>query len=192
MSTYFFVSSLPGVDFLKQYDVILLYMNGLFDDSSSLGSEIRSFVDLGGNVVFGSFYWQGRSGSGKQTVGWGGLESIDPFSSTGGAVYVDGSLGSVSAHALTDGVTSLTSTGFWGGVSANGGTSVVASWNNGTPLVGHRTLSAGQRMVGVSLFPAHGAVGGVTGDTGTLWKNAVRWAGAAGGPARVGVVVPGG
>jgi len=68
---------------------------------------------------------------------------------------------------------------------------VVASWHDGIPLVGFRTLSAGQRMVGVSLFPAHAAVGGVSGDTGWLWKNAVRFAGAAGGPARVGVVAGG-
>jgi hypothetical protein len=57
--------------------------------------------------------------------------------------------------------------------------------------VGFHTSFAGQRMVGVSLFPAHSDVGGVSGDTGQLWKNAVGFAGAAGGPARVGVVAGG-
>jgi hypothetical protein len=166
-------------------------MNGLFNESRALGSELATFVSLGGNVVFGSFYWQGRSDSSKDSIGWGDLEKIDPFASTGGAVYRDGSLGPVTSHDLTQGLLTLSSNGFWGGVIATGGTTVVASWEDGTPLVGYKKLAAGQRMVGVSLFPAHSAVGGVSGDTGTLWKNAVRWAGAAGGPARVGVVVGG-
>ncbi len=79
VQTFFFVSGLPGLDLLKQYDVVLLYANGLFNESSGLGSELASFVALGGNVVFGSFYWQGRSGSGKETTGWGGLEGLDRF-----------------------------------------------------------------------------------------------------------------
>ena len=191
VSTFFLVSSLPGVDQLKQYDVVLLYSNGLFNESSALGDQIASFVSLGGNVVFGSFYWQVRNGGGKETTGWGGLEGIDAFSSAGGAVYTSGSLGSVTDHALTHGVGSLSSSGFRGGAVAKGGTTVVASWSDGAPLVGYKTLSAGQRMVGVSLFPAHSGVGGVSGDTGQLWKNAVRFAGAAGGPARVGVVAGG-
>jgi len=193
VQTFFFVSGLPGLDMLKQYDVVLLYANGLFNESSGLGSELASFVALGGNVVFGSFYWQGRSGSGKQTNGWGDLEGLDPFGTSGGAVYRSGSLGTVSSHALTEGLHSLTSSGFWGGVATQGGTTVVASWNDGTPLVGFRTLTVGQRMIGVSIFPAHAKATAccVSGDTGTLWKNAVRWAGAAGGPARVGVVASG-
>jgi hypothetical protein len=77
-------------------------------------------------------------------------------------------LGSVTDHALTHGVGSLSSSGFRGGAVAKGGTTVVASWSDGAPLVGYKTLSAGQ-----------------------LWKNAVHFAGAAGGPARVGVVAGG-
>ena len=64
-----------------------------------------------------------------------GLEGVDPFSSSGGAVYRDGSLGTVSSHPLTEGLTSLTSDGLWGGVAALGGTTVVASWNDRTPRI---------------------------------------------------------
>ena len=191
VGTFFFVSELPGLGMLKQYDVVLLYANGLFNESRGLGSQLASFVSLGGNVVFGSFYWQGRSGSGRETTGWGDLEGVDPFSSAGGAVYRDGSLGAISSHDLTEGLNSLTSSGLWGGVGASGGTTVVVSWNDGTPLVGYRTLAVGQRMVGVSIFPAHSTSCCVSGDTATLWKNAVRWAGAAGGAARAGVVAGG-
>lgn len=189
VGSFFFVNALPGIETLRRYDVVLLYQNGLFDESASLGSQIAEYVSLGGNVVFGSFYWQGRSDSGIGSVGWGGLESMDPFSSAGGATYTPGSLGSVSEHPLTAGVTALESTsGFRGGAVPRGGTSVVASWSDGSALVGHRTGGSGQRLVAVSLYPAHAALGGISGDYQTLWQNAVTWAGAAGGPARTGPV----
>ena len=86
----------------------------------ALGTEIADYVDLGGNVVVSSFYWQGRSDSGLSSPGWGGLEAIDPFTSDGGATYQAGSMNgtTIQPHALTLGLQSVTSTGWWGGVSA--------------------------------------------------------------------------
>jgi len=181
VSTFFFVNQLPSVDLLSQYDVVLLFMNGLFDESSALGTEVAEYVAAGGNVVLASFYWQGRSDSGLGSVGWGELESIDPFLSTGGATYQAGTLGTVTAHPLTSGLAGLTSSsGYRGGATARAGTSVVATWDDGTPLIGYRILSGGQRITGVTLFPAAGP--SVTGDVQVLWENAVSWTGAAGGP----------
>lgn len=188
VSTFFFVAAAPGIEQLRTYDVVLLFQNGLFDESASLGAELARYVDLGGNVVFGSFYWQGRSDGGVGGRGWGGLEALDPFHAAGGASYTPSTLGSVVAHPLTEGVSALSSSGYRGGVGARGGTTVVASWADGVPLVGFREGSAGQRLVAVSLFPAHEAVGGVSGDFARLWRNAVVWAGQAGGPARTGPV----
>ncbi len=187
ISTFFYVNQLPGIDLLKQYDIVLLFMNGLFDESVALGTEIADYVNLGGNVVIGSFYWQGRSDGGLGSPGWGALEAVDPFASDGGATYTLVTLdtNTLVAHPLTVGVNTLTSTvGYSSGVTARSGTIVVASWSDGAPLVGYRVLSGGQRIVAVSLFPAAGA--SATGDTQALWENAVNWAGAAGGPAPVG------
>ena len=183
---FFYINRTPGLDALRAYDAVLVFQNGLFNEAVELGAEISEFVSLGGNVVFASFYWQGRSDSGFGSPGWGSLEGLDPFRSIGGAVYRAGSLGAVTDHLLTAGVSTLTSSSYWGGVAAKGGTTVVASWADGTPLVGYVRGSADQRMVAVSLFP-----GGGGGDVAVLWGNAVRWAGAAGGPARSGVVVSG-
>jgi len=185
-STFFYVNQLPGLEVLEQYDVVLLFANGLFDESGSLGSQIRDYVDLGGNVVFGSFYWQDRSDGSKGSVGWGALEDVDPFMSTGGATYKAATLGQVTSgdlptgDQLVAGLDSLTSTGFRGGVSAKPETTVVAEWSDATPLIGYRILPEGQRLVGVSLFPASGTAAG--GNTLALWENAVRWTGEAGGP----------
>ncbi len=186
-SRFFFVSAPPGIETLRTYDVVLLYQNGLFDEAVELGDELARYVELGGNVVFGSFYWQGRSDGGLGSPGWGRLERMDPFSA-GSGLYSASTLGDVTPHALTDGVVSLSSSGYRGGVSAKAGTTVVASWADGVPLVGYRQETAGQRLVAVSLYPAHHAHGGVGGDYERLWQNAVVWAGQAGGPARTGPV----
>lgn len=181
VDTFFFVNRLPGVDRLSQHDVVLLLMNGLFDESAALGDEIAEYVSAGGNLVLASFYWQGRSDSGIPTVGWGALETIDPFLSTGGATYQADTLGATTVHPLTANVTDLYSaSGYRGGVVPKSGTAVVATWMDTTPFIGYRILPGGQRIVGVTLFPS---TSGVLGDVQAVWENAVGWAGEAGGPA---------
>ena len=189
VSTFFHVAATPGIEALRAYDVVLLYQNGLFDESVELGDELAQYVALGGNVVFASFYWQGRSDSGLGAPGWGALEGLDPFAASGGgAAYSPSTLGDVTPHPLTEGVEALASSGYRGGVAAKAGTTVVALWADGVPLVGYGEGTAGQRLVGVSLYPAHHTAGTVSGDFARLWQNAVTWAGQAGGPARTGPV----
>lgn len=193
--TFFYINRLPGLAYLSQFDAVLLFANGHFGESASLGSEIAAYAQAGGNVVIGSFYWQNRSDSNLGSPGWGTLEAIDPFASlidpqtgVGGETYDADSLGVVTSgdaatgDALVQGLSALGSTGYRGGVQARPGTTVVARWNDGTPLVGYRILPGGQRLVAISLFPASGAA--ATGDVTQLWENAVTWTGAAGGPAQ--------
>jgi len=181
---FFFVNDLPGLSLLRQYDVVLLFANGLFNQSVALGDELEDYVQLGGNVITATFYWQNRSDSGLDTPGWGALEAVDPFTSVSGTsqTYQQASLNvaSIVTHPLTTGLTTLSSNGFRGSVAAKAGTTVVAQWSDNSPLVGYQTLAQGSRMVAVGLFPASGAA--ATGDVTTLWQNAVTWAGAAGGP----------
>jgi hypothetical protein len=193
VATFFVVNTPPTLDQLRAYDVVLVFQNGLFEQSEALGGDLTRFASLGGNLVLATFFWQGRSDGEAGVVGWGPLEDLDPFNSTGGAAYRAGALGTVEPHEMTAGLTALTSTGLWGGVSAKTGTTVVASWDDGTPLIGFTTGTAGQRLVSVSLFPAHAAPNYccVTGDFQLLWQNVVRWAGLAGGPARSGVLASG-
>jgi hypothetical protein len=181
-STFFFVNNAPGLNYLRQFDVILLFTNGLFNQSAVLGDQIEDYVQLGGNVITSTFYWQNRSDSGLGSVGWGALQSLDPFTSGAGQTYQAATLNANAtvAHPLTAGLLTLTSTGFRGAVAAKAATTVVARWSDGSPLVGYQVLPWGSRMVGISLFPASGAA--ATGDVQTLWENAVLWAGAAGGP----------
>jgi len=183
VSTFFFVNQLPSQALLTQYDVVVLFMNGLFDESAMLGNEIRTYIANGGNLVTASFYYQGRSDSGIGSVGWGALEQIDPLfpvvdvtTGVGGATYRTVTLdaNSVVSHAMTEGLTTLASTSFSSGVGARADATVLARWDDGAPLVAYRTEAAGQRLVGVSLFPAPDAT--ITGDVDLLWLNVVRWA----------------
>lgn len=179
---FFFVNNPPGLSVLSQYDVVLLFANGLFDQSATLGNQIEDYVQLGGNVITATFYWQNRSDSGLGTTGWGALEALDPFSSGTGQTYSGAALNvsSIVAHPLTAGIATLTSTGFRGAVTAKATTTVVARWDDNSPLIGYQVLPQGSRMVAISLFPASGA--SAAGNVTTLWRNAVTWAGAAGGP----------
>lgn len=185
VSTFFHVNQLPSLDFLEQFEVVLVFMNGLFDESASLGDRLAAYVEGGGNIVTASFYYQGRSDSNLGSVGWGALETLDPFaarvdpvSGEGGATYDAVSLDAASVvtpHPITSFLGTLSSESYSSGVQAKGDTQVLARWDDGLPLVGFRTGSAGQRLVGVSLFPVPGET--VSGDVQTLWRSVVRWAG---------------
>jgi len=189
---FFFTSQTPGLNTLRQYDVVLVFTEGIFDETLALGNELAQYVEAGGNVVIGSFYWQGRSDSGLPTPGWGALEAVDPFigdvdplTGNAGATYTANDLNAqtIVAHPLTGGLTTLTSVaGYGAGVLPRISATVVASWTDGAPLVGYRVLGAGQRVVAVSLFPGADNPTEVRGDVTVLWENAVRWAGEAGGP----------
>ncbi len=183
-TTFFYVNQLPSLAFLSDFDVVLLFMNGLFDESASLGNRVAEYVAAGGNVVIASFYWQGRSDAGTGSVGWGALEQLDPFTSNGGATYQAVTLGQVlqAGHPIMSGVSSIDSNSYSSGVSVKAGLegNVIAEWSDGDPLVGYANASLGQRIVGVSLFPAAGQA--ASGDVDVFWQNVVRWAGEPGGP----------
>jgi hypothetical protein len=187
-------SQTPNVAFLAQYDVVLLYEDGLFTNATDVGDSVAAYVQAGGNVVIGTFYWQDRSDNlvYDQAAGWGALETIDPFTGPEGSEYREDSLdvASIVAHPMTAGVTSLYVPEYHGGVEPKSGTTVLARWSDAcdsctvgvnTPLLGFRTGSNGQRIVAVSVAPGYADYGGFTGDFYRLWGNVLRWA-AAGGP----------
>lgn len=178
----------PTQEFLSGFRAVLLFENGLFFNAFNVGNALAEYVQRGGNVVFGTFYWQDRSDNAVyRQRGWGALEAVDPFLGPRGSEYNADSMdpGSIVAHPLTAGVESLWVSDYHGGVVAKPGTTVVASWSDGVPLIGFVTLGDGQRLVAVSTFPAHPWWSPVTGDFWRIWTNAIEWAGAGSVPAPV-------
>ena len=136
--------SVPTLEELQMYDVVLLYQNGRPSQSDTIGNVAYHYVMQGGNVVMATFIWQSR------TV-WGDIFSIAPLD-TGSCAYVVDSLGVMTDHPLTRGLKSLTAY-YRGGVTGvqNGG-QTVASWAGGDPLIVHNKPNG--RIVAVTLFPA--------------------------------------
>jgi carboxypeptidase family protein len=179
----FVVVNPPSLGSLRSFDAIVLYENGSYDHATAVGDRIAQYVNAGGNLIIGSFYWQNRSDGGYGHPGWGALEGMDVLGSSGGTRYAQGSVGSLSEHPITDGVAPFSVPRWWGGVS--GGGNVVATWSDGTPLAAYSIHAGGQRVVAISAFP--GLMGSADGELAKLWGNAVRWAASAGGPNQNGV-----
>jgi hypothetical protein len=191
--TMYVGSQTPSLATLQAYRLVLLYEDGLFPNSVNVGDTVAAYVQAGGNVVIGTFYWQDRSDNQEfNGAGWGALEALDPFFGPEGSEYRPDSLHapSVVAHPMTAGVTSLYVPSYHGGVVAKPGTTVLAYWSdacslcspdNQTPMVGYRIETGGQRIVGVSMAPQYAMYGGYRGDFYRLWGNVLGWA-IAGGP----------
>lgn len=193
----------PDQAYLATFSMVFLYENGIFSNSRPVGDALAQYLENGGNIVMGTFYWQDRSDSGwgdrGSTEGWGALEEWDPFvacrtgppcPSNGGSEYNYSELDptSIVPHPLTDGVTSLWVNSYHGGVTAKDGTAVLASWDDGVPLIGFRIGAGGQRIVGVSVFPGYMDFGGFGGDFYQVWENTIRWAGAGSTPSAGSVI----
>jgi hypothetical protein len=178
----------PTVAFMRQYPVVLLYEDGLFSNALNVGDSVAAYVQSGGNLVLGTFYWQDRSDNQTYNgTGWGALEDIDPFLGPQGSEYRADSLdvASIVAHPITQGLDSLWVDSYHGGVVAKPGTTVLARWSdacNGceanAPLVGYRIEANGQRIVGVTAAPGYPYYGGYGGDFYRLFENALGWAAA--------------
>ena len=181
----------PSLSFLRGYDVVLLFEDGIFSNAPNVGNVVYNYVMGGGNLVIGTFYEQDRSDCTAQVwtpYGWGNLETIDPFTSdTWGCKYAADSMDptTIVPHPIMNGVSSLWMTNYGGGNSPKPGTTVLAYWTNPNflgqpdPLVGFKFVGS-SRLVHISIAPHYGAVWtyGIHfgGDFYTLWENAIKWA----------------
>jgi len=197
------VPTLPSLT--AAYDVLLVFEDGAFTNSTAVGNVAAAFANTGRAVVLGTFYDQDRSdvnnpALASQAHGWGALELIDPNTTDGTGVRTDPSgvpnlprtlnAGSIVPHALTVGVTALSATsGFAGGNQAKVGTIVVANWSELNarglldPAIAYRkTGAACVVQIGIAPDYAVGAgagYGNFTGNFYVVWKNAFDYAASA-------------
>jgi hypothetical protein len=152
---------------LSNYNAVLFYTNWS-SDLSSTGNTLSQYVAHGGGLVISTFLFQSTAfagGMGSQ------LQAYSPFQNYYGN-YSNSTLGAYNASSpIMQGVTSLS--GYYRDlVSLTPGSTLVASWADGMPLV----AISPQNVVGITLFPAdfYGKIGG---NYVQLFGNALAYAG---------------
>ena len=171
----------PTLSQLQQYDAVLVYSDTSFNNNVAIGNVLADYMDGGGGVVLATFaFWdtQGLSIQGRiKTAGYLPFTTANQ-SQPGGLTLV----AVEPRHEILDGVTSLN-----GGASSYHnspittapGTTLVARWSNGQPLVGTKVPTAG-RIVGLNFYPPSSDVRGdfwVSSTSGArLMANALIWA----------------
>lgn len=187
---------IPALDLLLgNYDVILLYEDTVFVNSTAVGNRVAEFANAGHAVVLGTFYDQDRTdaiGGTTTPHGWGALQAIDANTTDGvGTAYAVRTLApaSIVAHPLTQDVLALSalrgSPGpYAGGNQAKPGTLVVAAWSQPNahgqvdPAIAYRvTGNACVIQIGIAphygVLPTFGTYGtDFGGDFYRVWANA--------------------
>ncbi len=158
-------SDVPALTTLLAYDAVILILDYSPAEPDSLGNVLAEYADAGGGVVMtvASFIrgWEVR----------GRLlnDGYVPFELGSGPIGSAG-LGSHAGHPIMRGVTSA-----WGNIRGDvtpaAGANLVASWDDGQPLVATRAST----VVGINAFLADG--GYWAGDFPLLLRNAAAWSG---------------
>jgi len=189
-------TSVPPLEsLLESFDVLLLFEDTVFGNSTAVGNRVAEFANVGRAVVLGTFYDQDRSdaiGAVTTPHGWGVLETLDPNTTDGfGTAYALRTLNTATivAHPLTQGVATLAALRgnpgpYAGGNLAKPGTVVVAQWAQlnarglPDPAIAYR-LTGVACVIHVGIAPQYGALStygtfgtDFSGDFYRVWGNA--------------------
>jgi hypothetical protein len=180
----------PLNSLLDSFDVLLVFEDLTYGNSTAVGNTVAAYANTGRAVVIGAFYDQDRSDGAtvNNPHGWGDLEKIDPNTTDGvGTPYAPRTLDTATMvrHALTSGISSLTSAKFAGGNQAKPGTTVVAYWQQPNarrqpdPAIAFRITNAAC-VIQVAIapnYPSTGVAGtDYGGDFHRVWRNAFGFA----------------
>ena len=196
-------TSVPTVEELRQYDVVLLYASSYFSGAPMIGDAVAAYYEAGGSIITASGYMSNRSdGQYFDSEGlpnsWGRLETHDTLMGLPGGIALENFLAKKPYNMdeatrteapMLEGVASLRidRANSRGNVAAKPTTKVLARWVNNNifgspdPVVGVRQ-DGFSRSVGVSISPLLSVDGhrgpDYTGDLETLWTDAILWAAA--------------
>jgi hypothetical protein len=156
-------SATPTLAQLLAYDVVVPFSNSYFASAEAMGNVLADYQDGGGIVVAFAFDWLSSYGIAGRWLSGG----YTPFNSTTTSVFTNVSLGTIhrAGHPLMAGVSTL---GVYHHLSLTlaPGASVVASWNDGQPLLAYKG-----RAVGINAYV--GSYNGIwSGDFASIIANA--------------------
>lgn len=173
---------LPTLGQLRSYQSVLVYSDSPFNDSIAMGNVLADYIDQGGGVALATFAFYNGAGLGIQgRLVSGGYLPFTTGSATSGTTQT--LVADLPSHPLLDGVAS-----FNGGTSSfrnspiaiTAGSTLVAHWSDGQPLVGARDMAPG-RIAGLNFFPPSNNGRSdfwlATTDGGRLMSDALLWSG---------------
>ena len=181
----------PQPEDFDGYDAVLLFEDGIFDNTVDVGNAVYNYQQNGGGVLLATFVWQDWSNNTKYgpRLGWGSLESMSPLiSDTQGCEYNADDMGAVLIpdHPIMNGVNSLYADSFRGGTQLSTVGTALALWSTqnylGTddPVVAVYEPGTSGRVAAISTIPHYGYFGGFGGDYYQLFENTLKWVAAAG------------
>jgi subtilisin family serine protease len=160
--------SIPRYRDLRGYDVVVAWNNKMWADPFEIGAVLAEFMDSGGAVVTCVDAW--GAGSFTSLGRYFEQPGYSPFASTGEALFEVRTLGAfAAAHPIMKDVKYLAIASFHNQVRLTEGAGLVASWNDGTPL-----LATNPGTVAINIWPGDGYHW--LGDFPPLIHNAVRFA----------------
>ncbi len=141
--------STPTLAELEAYDAVLVWSDYGFADTTTLGNNLADYVDDGHGVVVSVFANTDYGNLGGRWASGG----YDAMQLPAGAIYSEATLGSIAqpGHPILAGVASFDggSASFRSNGGLTPGTSLVANWSDGTPLV----VEKSSRDIGLNMFP---------------------------------------
>ena len=172
----------PTLTQLRSYQSVLVYSDFPFNNNIAMGNVLADYIDQGGGVALATFAFYSGAGPGIQ----GRLVSgaYLPFTTgTQSSGTTQTLVADLPSHPLLDGVASFnggTSSFHNSPIAITAGSTLVAHWSNGQPLVGARDMAPG-RIAGLNFFPpsnnARSDFWLATTDGGRLMSDALLWSG---------------
>ena len=155
----------PTLAQLENYQIVVPFSSIQYQDNVTLGNNLADYVDQGGVVVGLNNNW--RLVSGYYIDGRWMTDGYDPFLISGVYNNTNGTLGTYDHNSVfMQGVTTLNASRRMTTTVASGA-ALVASWNDGSPLLGVKG-----RVLGVSAYLGNYQGPTFSGDWATLIVNA--------------------
>ncbi|MGA1843787.1 MAG: choice-of-anchor D domain-containing protein, partial [bacterium] len=174
---------IPDLEYLRLFDVVLLFQCWTSDVSPQVGDALYDYVTSGGNLVLGLEYWA----TSEIGLGWGALATIDPlYGGMSDYTYEELDTESIVPHPLTAGLTELGCIARGGPETVREDATTVAWWTDGDPLITFN--EPGGRITAVTALPSEPQYNPVMGDFYLLWENALKWTAEGGTPQWLSVI----
>ncbi|MDG0964229.1 MAG: S8 family serine peptidase, partial [Opitutales bacterium] len=166
----------PSVNELKKFDSVLIYNNYKYRDTIKLGNNLADYAEQGGGVVTMTFESSTRMGSTRPLQGRWITKKYGVFNPSSTDTRNWNSLGDVlqKNHPIVRGFNSFKGYYRLNKKSAVNGSSLIAKWKDGIPLVACRNDVVS--VVGLNFYPVSSKGWDKNTDGWILMANSLKWA----------------